>query len=76
MLKCICGHAQNKHSGSDFDPHDEYPCTVKGCDCAGWYWEGHKKRTQQDNTADGEMDAELCWECHKKHPPHDECIRS
>jgi len=35
-----------------------------------WY----PKRTEQPaSQPTGKTDAELCWECHNKHPPHEEC---
>lgn len=52
MLRCICGHASNKHIQL-LDVRKESVCIVKGCDCDCWRWDRKDEYT-------------LCKKCHSK----------
>jgi len=45
-LRCVCGHAQNKHSFNDGGWDTDGACIVKGCDCDYWRWD--KKQREGD----------------------------
>lgn len=43
LLRCVCGHALNKHHTPKsvqtiYHKHDSSRCNVKGCDCDLWRW--------------------------------------
>ena len=40
MLRCICGHSQNKHhEGRKIKYYENSPCFVKNCECDLWRWD-------------------------------------
>jgi hypothetical protein len=44
LLRCVCGHASNKHHTPKkaqefgYHKHDSIKCNVKDCDCDMWRW--------------------------------------
>ena len=50
LLRCVCGHASNKHHTPKkaqefgYHKHDSIKCNVKDCDCDMWRWNKKQQR--------------------------------
>lgn len=54
MIKCVCGHARNKHhtpKGAQemgYHRHHSSICNVKDCDCDFWRWDKKEPKTDYE----------------------------